>query len=81
MFNPLLPDFSNLKNEDLETKISDLGKKYFYAARSGQGGVCHQISVILEVLKEEQQRRYYQKHTTSGKNQTKDMDDLINIDK
>ena len=78
MFNPLLPDLSKVKNEDLELKINELMKKYFIAARSGQGVVCNQISVILEAYKEEQRRRYLE--TNKKVIQDKNLDDFINID-
>jgi hypothetical protein len=79
MFNPLLPDISKLKNEDLENKITELMKKYLIAAKSGQGMVCDQISIILETYKDEQRRRYAE---TNKKliNQNKNLDDFINVD-
>lgn len=79
MFNPLLPDISKLKNEDLELKINELMKKYLIAARSGQGAVCNQISTILEVYKEEQHRRYNDANKKIA-SQNKNLDDFINVD-
>lgn len=79
MFNPLLPDLSVLKNEDLDNKITDLMQKYFIAARSGQGGVCQQITVILEAYKDEQKRRHA-KATQKMAEQNKNLDDFINVD-
>lgn len=79
MFNPLLPDLSLLKNEDIDNKIIELMKKYSIAARSGQGGVCNQIGVILESYKDEQRRRHVQA-TQKLANQNKDLDDYINVD-
>jgi hypothetical protein len=78
MFNPLLPDISKLKNEDLENKINELMRKYFIAARSGQGTVCNQISLILETYKDEQKRRYLENSKKSIQN--KELDDYINVD-
>lgn len=79
MFNPLLADLSKLKNEDLELKITELMKKYTIAARSGQGAVCNQILTIIEAHKEEQQRRYAESNKKMI-NQTKNLDDFINVD-
>ena len=79
MFNPLLPDISKLKNEDLENKINELMRKYVIAARSGQGVVCNQISLILETYKDEQRRRYAEASRKVVQN--KDLDDYINIDR
>jgi uncharacterized protein YpbB len=79
MFNPLLPDISKLKNEDLETKITELMKKYTIAARSGQGMVCQQISIILESYRAEQTRRYDLEMKKLNK-QNKNLDDFIQVD-
>lgn len=79
MFNPLLPDLSSLKNEDLDNKITELMKKYTIAARSGQGGVCSQIAIILESYKAEQNRRYIQANKKLAE-QNKNLDDFINVD-
>lgn len=79
MFNPLLPDLSNLKNEDIDNKITELMKKYFIAARSGQGAVCQQISVILEAYKQEQHARHIKANQKLA-NQNKNLDDYINVD-
>lgn len=80
MFNPLLPDLSKIKNDDLENKITELMKKYLIASQSGQGQVCNQISVILDAYKFEQQKRY---ESANKKliNQNKNLDDYINIDR
>lgn len=80
MFNPLLPDLSNLKNEDIDNKIAELMQKYFLASKFGQGGVCSQISVILEAYKTEQSIRHV-RATQKLANQNKNLDDYINIDR
>jgi hypothetical protein len=79
MFNPLLQDLSTLKNEDLDNKITELMQKYFIAARSGMGGVCNQIGVLLEAYKDEQRRRHAQA-TQKLNSQNKNLDDYINVD-
>jgi hypothetical protein len=79
MFNPLLPDLSTLKNEDIDNKITELMKKYFLAARFGQGAVCNQISVILEAYKAEQSTRHIKANQKLA-NQNKNLDDFINVD-
>lgn len=79
MFNPLLSDLSKIKNEDLELKITELLKKYTIAAKFGQGGVCQQISVVLEAYKDEQKRRYAESAKKLA-NQSKNFDDYINVD-
>ena len=79
MYHPLLDDPKNVKDQDLENKILDLGRKYHIAARSGQGGVCQQIIVILEMYKDEQRRRQIESANTLIKKQNKALDDLINV--
>lgn len=78
MFNPLIQDLTKIKNEDLEQKITELMKKYLIAARSGQGTVCEQISIILEQYKQEQHRRYLELTKKTIKNTN--LDDYINVD-
>ena len=80
MFNPLLPDLTNLKNEDIDNKITELMQKFTIAARSGQGGVCQQITVILESYKQEQRRRHAAAVQKMA-NQNKDFDDYINVER
>lgn len=79
MFNPLLPDLTSLKNEDIDNKINELMQKYFIAARSGMGGVCQQINVILEAYKSEQSRRHLAANQKLA-SQNKNLDDFINVD-
>lgn len=81
MFHPLLSNITELKDLDLENKITDLGKKYAFAARSGNGGLCSQILLVLEEYRVEQQRRLYSRSKVPMKNQDKDLDDLINVNR
>lgn len=81
MFNPLLPDLSTLKNEDVDNKITELMQKYFMASRFGQSGVMQQISVILAVYRDEQERRQQAANKKLIQNQNQDLDDFIKIDR
>ena len=81
MFNPLLPDLSSLKNDDIDNKIVELMKRYTVASRFGQGGVCEQILVLLEAYRSEQSARHQAAIQKMIKNQDKDLDDFINIDR
>jgi hypothetical protein len=80
MFHPLAEDPSKIKDQELETKILDLTKKYYIAARLGQGGVCNQIVIALEMYKEEQYKRQQESIMASSRKQSKNIDDLINIE-
>jgi hypothetical protein len=81
MFHPLLPNIAEIKDLDLENKITELGRKYTFAARSGNGSLCSQILLVLEEYKAEQQRRLMERSKVSIKNQDKDLDDLINVNR
>lgn len=80
MFNPLLPDLSKLKNEDVDNKITELMKKYTIAARSGQGTVCSQIVIILDSYKQEQLKRQADS-LKKLENKSRDFEDFINVDR
>jgi hypothetical protein len=79
MYHPLL-DPSKLKDQDLENKILDLSRKYYIAARMGQGGAAQQIVVALDTYRSEQHRRQMENSRTMLKKQNKGLDDLINVD-
>ena len=81
MFNTLLSDLHTLKISDLEGKVADLSRKYFIAARSGNSALCEQIVVILESYKSELQIRLIDATKIQTKNQTTDLDGLINVNK
>jgi len=80
MFHPLLEDPSKLKEQDLDVKIQDLTKKYFIAARMGNGGIMNQILIALDAYKSEQHRRHIEANQALIKNQNKNLDDLINVE-
>lgn len=80
MYNPLVQDLSKLKTDDIDLKITELLKKYTIAARLGQGGVCEQISVLLDHYKSEQNRRYVEAQKKLQE-KNKDLDEYINIDR
>ena len=79
MFHPLLPSMSELKDADIENKISELTQKYGIAARMGYGDACSQLLLALSGYKEEMSRRLAAKAKVSVKNQDRDLDDLINV--
>jgi hypothetical protein len=81
MFHPLLADLSEIKLDELELKISELSKKYFIAARSGNSGLCQQISVVLESHRAELQKRNLATNRVVSKNLDQDLDSLINVNK
>lgn len=80
MFHPLLPDFSKLKNQEIDDNITSLMKKYTISLNFGQGSVANQILIILEAYKEEQRKRFIDSNKKLI-DQNKNLDDLINIDR
>lgn len=79
MYNPLLEDLTALKDVDLESRMSDLNKKYNIAMRMGNSAVGTQIAVVLEALRDEMSRRQYEASKKLLQKQNKDLDDLINV--
>ena len=79
MFNPLIPDLSEMKTTDLEAKINELSRKYFIAARSGNGSLANQIIVALDVYKAELQAKHLAASQVAMQSGNKDLDDLIKI--
>lgn len=80
MFHPLLPDPRLLKDVDLDAKIQDLSKKFYIAARMGQGAACQQIAMALETYRADQTARQQEALQAQLTKQNKGLDDLINID-
>jgi len=77
MFNPLVDSFNQLTDSEIENKISELGRKYF---QSYNPQVQQQISVLLEMYKEEARaRRAKQYLKAQQQNGDNGLDSLINI--
>lgn len=76
MFNPLVDSFDNLSDLEIEDKIVELGRKY-WMTRNPQ--VQQQISVILDMYKQESQLRRAKAFQQSQENSDSDLDNLINI--
>ena len=79
MFNPLLEDMSSLKDSDLDTRLSDLNKKYNISVRMGNSAVCQQIAIIIEAVRYEIFRRQREATKQLLEKQNKDLDGLINV--
>jgi hypothetical protein len=77
MFNPLVDTFDNLSDSEIEEKISELSRKYFI---SHNPQVQQQISVILDMYKQEMQSRIanarLKEQEQNGEN---GLDSLINV--
>lgn len=75
--HPLINDLSNIKDSELELKISELTRKYF---SSYNPSVQSQIVMILESYKEELGRRQQLAYEKMMNTRNKDLDKLIKVD-
>lgn len=82
MFNPLAKDPAILSDDDLQTTISNLQKKYLIASRSPNQSVLFQIQNSITMYSEEQRKRSNDKLREQQKKSNedgKDLGDLINV--
>lgn len=77
--HPLQPDITNLTDQELENKITELTKKYFQALRIVPGA-ANQIALLLDGYKWEQTRRALEKQKRSSENRNDNFDELIKVD-
>ena len=76
MFNPLVDNFSQLSDAEIEEKIIELGRKY-WQARNPQ--LQSQIATILEMYKQEAGARRANERLRQQENGDNDLDSLINV--
>ena len=76
MFHPFEQNMSELKDSEIESKISELSKKYFQAQRLGNIQLLTQIETFITIYREEMKRRYLTQKTDLDN----DLDQLINVD-
>lgn len=75
--HPLQPDITHLSDQELETKITELTRKYFQAIRLSPT-TANQVSMMLDGFKWEQQRRALEKE--KQKSDDTPYNDLIKVD-
>jgi hypothetical protein len=76
MFHPFEQNLSELKDSELESKISELSRKYFQAQRLGNTQLLTQIETFITIYRDEMKRRYLTQKTDLDN----DLDQLINVD-
>ena len=76
MFHPLIGNLSDLKDQEVETKLLELNKKYYAAARLGSTDLLTQLSTVITIYREELAKRHAQKL----KQADGDLGQLINVD-
>ena len=77
MFNPLVENFNNLTDNQLDDKISELSRKYMISANNP--ALQQQVLAVLEMHREEMRSRIAQKAQKTLSNDENDLDNLINI--
>ena len=75
MFHPLIGNLSDLKDQEVETKLLELNKKYYAAARLGSTDLLTQLSTVITIYREELAKRHAQKL----KQADGDLGQLINV--
>jgi hypothetical protein len=76
--HPFMPDISGLSDQELDNKIIDLSKKYFQAIRFSPS-ISHQIVLLLDSYKAEQQNRFFDKMQKSKANGDDTLNELIRV--
>ncbi len=74
--HPLVSDLSSLKDNEVESKINDLTKKYF---SSSNPDVRHQITMLLDTYREEMGKRQQAAYAKLMSSRNKDLDKLIKV--
>jgi hypothetical protein len=69
-------DLSNLKDSELESKLQELTKKYFSAARLGKPELLTQLSSYITMYREEIKNRALRNKSDIDD----DLNQLINVD-
>jgi hypothetical protein len=74
--HPLAEDFSQLKDAEIEARVSELSKKYW---QSSNPALQNQISMFLELYNEELRSRRAKVWQQQYQNRDKGLDKLINV--
>ena len=74
--HPLAEDFSQLKDAEIETRVSELSKKYW---QSSNPSIQNQISMFLDLYNEELKSRRAKMWQQQYQNRDKGLDKLINV--
>ena len=77
MFHPLQQDLTSFTDSEIENKLQELSKKYFAAQRMGSRDLLTQLSIFVNIYRNELSRRYM---TKNRGDLDRDLDQLINVD-
>jgi hypothetical protein len=78
MFHPFEENVQELKDSELESRISELSRKYNSAARLGKSHLLTQIATFVTIYRDEVRRRALTAKLNNAND--KDLDQLINVD-
>lgn len=76
MFNPLVDDFSQLSDNEVEEKLQDLGKKYWQTTNLQ---LRDQVATIYEMYRAEAAARRAKAYQRQADDNDNDLDSLINV--
>lgn len=76
MFNPLVDSFNDLTDQQIDEKVSELGRKYW---QTQNYRLREQIAVILDMYQAEAQSRRAKMYQKQADDNDNDLDSLINI--
>ena len=74
--HPLIGDLSKLKDSEVESKISELTRRYFSTSNFE---LQRQVAMVLDTYREELARRQQLAYENMMKGRNKDLDKLINV--
>lgn len=76
MIHPLAEDFTKLKDNEIESKLQELSRKYFMANNTA---VKNQIAIFIDIYKAELNNRRRKQMEQVYQKRDKDLDKLINV--
>lgn len=81
MFHPHAPNFADMKDNEIEAKLSELTRKYFQAQRLGNIELLTQVGTFVTMYREELSERHRRAMANSREHLDKgDLDQLINVE-
>ena len=76
MIHPLAEDYSKLKDNEIESRLQDLSKKYF---QSNNPAVKQQIAIFIDIYKTELSSRRAKAMEQLYQKRDKDLDSLVKV--
>lgn len=77
--HPLQPDLSNITDQELDSKIQELSRRYFQAMRISPS-ILSQLVLLLDSYKLEREERQIAKARLAAESGENDINELIKVD-